>query len=119
MLTLTIRFIKSFQYRTTKNLIIQVEEGITVGELIGRAIEQSKTCSGFKPYANCVLDTAKLYVKAHGSKSQNLVINLQDDFFLDYEKSLEQEGIENETEISLFNLKDYLDYKNDLQDTKW
>jgi hypothetical protein len=119
MLTLTIRFIKSFEFRTTKNLIVKVEEKLSVKELLTEAIEKSKNTSGFKPYENCKFDTLKLYVKAHGSKSQNLVINLENDDFLHFEKTLAECGIENETEISLFNLDDYLAYKSGLQETKW
>jgi hypothetical protein len=66
-----------------------------------------------------LVDSMKMYVHAHGSKTSNLVINLEptDVFFRD-EETLEELGVENETEISFFNLKAYLDYKAN-PETKW
>jgi len=65
------------------------------------------------------LDTMKMYVHAHGSKTSNLVINIEhDDVFLQDQDTLERLGIDNETEISFFNLQAYLDYKLH-PETKW
>ena len=100
-------------------MVIKVERQITIKDLLAAALLTSTTTSGFKPYSNCKLDTLKLYVKAHGSKSQNLVINLENDDFLNLESTLEECGIENETEISLFNKEDYFKYKSGMQETKW
>jgi len=63
----------------------------------------------WKPYRNVVLDTLKLYMKAHGAKTSNLIINLDhDDWILANDgKTLEELGFENETEVSFFNHHDY------------
>ena len=65
-------------------------------------------------------DTLKVYVKAHGAKTSNLIINLDhEDWFLDKDdQTLEELGIENETELSYFVRKDYDLYKSH-PETKW
>lgn len=59
------------------------------------------------------LDTLKLYVKQHGSKSQNLIINLDEDGVFEDGMTLEEARIENETEISFYNQANFLEYKLD------
>jgi hypothetical protein len=50
---ITIRLIKSFEYRTFKNLLLRdVDEQSTVGELKQRIVEEMQTASGMKPYLN-------------------------------------------------------------------
>ncbi|KAF9583586.1 hypothetical protein BGW38_009112, partial [Lunasporangiospora selenospora] len=114
--TLTIRVIKSFEYRTTKNLILHNVDLIntTVGQLRDLIIEKVKTAPGFRPYQNVVFDTLKLYTKAHGAKTMNLIINMDqdEDWILSNDNdTLESKGIENETEISIFNRELYETYK--------
>jgi len=78
------------------------------------------TQPGWKPYRNVDLDTLKLYTKAHGAKTSNLIINLDhDDWILtDDSKTLVELGFENETEVSFFNGRDYEAFKLDPQ-TSW
>jgi len=62
----------------------------------------------------------KLYTKAHGAKTTNLIINLDhDDWILNDESAiLASLGFENETEVSFFNRELYEAFKmNPL--TKW
>ncbi|KAG2186828.1 hypothetical protein INT44_003054 [Umbelopsis vinacea] len=137
---LTVRCIKSFEYRTCKNLVLHVNlEVMTVGELKDM-IRESKCCalsfrtitailenpslltaSGWKPYLNVKFDTLKLYTVAHGHKTQNLIINMDDDdklIFKDDSATLSWLGFENETEISFFNFEAYEEYKKN-PDIKW
>ncbi|KAF9931749.1 hypothetical protein FBU30_009673 [Linnemannia zychae] len=120
--TLTIRVIKSFEYRTTKNLILHNVDltTTTVGLLRALIIEKVKTTPGWKPYQNVEFDTLKLYTKAHGAKTMNLIINMDhDDWILnDDNEILINRGIENETEISIFNRALYEAYKQH-PDIKW
>ncbi|KAF9433742.1 hypothetical protein BGZ76_009036 [Entomortierella beljakovae] len=121
--TLTIRVIKSFEYRTTKNLVLHNVDltSTTVGQLRSLIIEKVKTTSGWKPYQNVVLDTLKLYTKAHGAKTMNLIINLDhdEDWILNNDDDiLASHGIENETEISIFNKELYDIFKQN-PDIKW
>ncbi|KAK4056644.1 hypothetical protein OIO90_002196 [Microbotryomycetes sp. JL221] len=141
---LTIRIIKSFEYRTFKNLYLPHVDAskLKVGELRKLVQQEVKTASGFKPYRTIDLgklacskgifkfqrlielnlcfgkttsDTLKLYTKAHGAKTQNLIINLDhDDWILqDDEATLASIGIENEAEISCFNRASYEAFKLD------
>ncbi|GAB5586430.1 hypothetical protein Unana1_01330 [Umbelopsis nana] len=80
-----------------------------------------KTTSGWKPYLNVNFDTIKLYTVAHGHKTQNLIINMDDDdklIYNDDSATLSWLGFENETEISFFNRAAYEEYKKH-PDIKW
>ncbi|KAK0210470.1 hypothetical protein DFS33DRAFT_1293396 [Desarmillaria ectypa] len=68
--TITLRIIKSFEYRTEKSLILHNVnlETTTIGQLKDSAREAVKTQPGWKPYRNVVLDTLKLYTQAHSAK---------------------------------------------------
>ncbi|KAG0235230.1 hypothetical protein BGW42_005694 [Actinomortierella wolfii] len=119
--TLTIRVIKSFEYRTTKNLILHNVDltTTTAKQLMDLVVEKIKTTPGFKPYLNVQFDTLKLYTKAHGAKTMNLVINMEnDDWILNDNDILADRGVENETEISIFNRALYEEYKKH-PDIKW
>jgi hypothetical protein len=85
----------------------------TVGELKDMARRAIQTGSGWKPYRNVYLDTLKLYTKAHGAKTTNLIINMDHDdwIFDDDARTLAELGIENETEISFFNHVAYTTFK--------
>lgn len=120
--TLTIRIVKSFEFRTEKHLILHnIDcETTTVGQLKDIARQAIKTQPGWKPYYNVQLDTLKLYTKAHGAKTTNLIINLDnDDWVLDDDsKLLMDHGIENETEISFFDRNLYEAFKQN-PEIKW
>ncbi|CCM06097.1 uncharacterized protein FIBRA_08344 [Fibroporia radiculosa] len=113
--TLTIRIIKSFEFRTERSLVLHNVnlEQTTVGQLKEIARQAVQTQPGWKPYRNATIDTLKLYTKAHGAKTTNLIINLDhDDWILDDDtKILSDYGFENETEISFFNRKLYEEFK--------
>jgi hypothetical protein len=120
--TLTLRIIKSFEYRTERSLVLHNVnlETTTVGELKNIARQAVQSQPGWKPYRNVVFDTIKLYTKAHGAKTTNLIINLDhDEWILDDDlKYLVQLGFENETEVSLFNRELYDEFKLN-PETRW
>jgi len=120
--TLTIRIIKSFTFRTERSLVLHDVNlaTMTVVQLKEIAKQNVATQPGWKPYRNVDLDTLKLYTKAHGAKTSNLIINLDhDDWILaDDSKPLVELGFENETEVSFFNGRDYEAFKLDPQ-TSW
>jgi len=105
--TLTVRIIKSFEYRSERSLVLHDVnlETTTVGKLKDIARQAIVNQPSWKPYRNVLLDTLKLYTKAHGAKTSNLIINLDhDDWILeDDDQLLVTLGFENETEVSLFN----------------
>ncbi|KAI5816472.1 hypothetical protein BZA77DRAFT_313041 [Pyronema omphalodes] len=115
--TLTIRVIKNFPYRTTKNVILHNIDltTMTAGELKQRVLEHTKTHPSFKAYRTFNGDSLKLYTKAHGTKTNNLIINMEDEneelMFTDDAKTLAEYGCEHETEISFFVMTDYLAFK--------
>ncbi|RKP10062.1 hypothetical protein THASP1DRAFT_22168 [Thamnocephalis sphaerospora] len=116
----TVRLIKSFEYRTFKNLLMRdVDPQQTVAEFKENIRAAMKTASGMKPFLSVNYDTLKMYTKAHGSKTSNLIINLNhDDWIMDDEKTLADYGVENETELSFFNREAYETFKLD-PEVKW
>jgi len=95
-------------------------EKTTVGELKDIVHQAVQSSPAWKAYRNVTLDTLKLYTRAHGAKTTNLIINLDhDDWILNNEnESLGVVGFENETEVSFFNKIQYDAYKKDPR-TKW
>ncbi|SGY23950.1 BQ5605_C019g08998 [Microbotryum silenes-dioicae] len=115
---LTIRIIKSFTYRTTKNLLLPHIDAttMTVGGLKELCRAQVLVATGFKPFRTTVLDTLKLYTVAHGAKTTNLIINFDNDenwILNDDSATLASIGIENEAELSFFNRELYEAFKKD------
>ncbi|KAH9462767.1 hypothetical protein MJO28_002460 [Puccinia striiformis f. sp. tritici] len=120
--TITVRVIKSFEYRNSKNLVLHhIDlETTSIDELLTLCLQQISSAPGWKTFQNVALDTFKLYSKAHGSKTTNLIINLDhDDWILeDRSKSLSDYELENESEVSLFNRASYEAFKLNPQQ-KW
>ncbi|SPO29420.1 related to Altered inheritance rate of mitochondria protein 29 [Ustilago trichophora] len=142
---ITIRIIKSFEFRSMKAYVIKSIDltTTTISALEEQCRQEVKTNSAFRAFRSYAdkLDTLKLYTKAHGSKTTNLIINLDhDDWILVDEnlngllgnKMVEQEGkrrtkenttlaeigVENETELSFFNNEAYERFIAD-PSTKW
>ena len=118
---ITVRIIKSFPYRNVKNYIIKDIDlkSTTPKQLLEKLHEIINTTGSLRPYRNVEYNSIKIYTKAHGSKSMNLVINFDNDE--DWvlvnpsnngdKQSLWDLDIRNETELSLFNWDDYVAYK--------
>ncbi|KAM9905980.1 hypothetical protein OXX69_006974 [Metschnikowia pulcherrima] len=128
---ITIRIIKSFPYRNVKNHVIPSInlKATNPAQLIEIIRNTINTTGSFRPYRNVKYDTLKVYTHAHGSKSMNLVINFENDEkdivhcedesnLVQNEESLWDLGVENETEISVFNYQDYAAYKANPEE-KW
>lgn len=84
-----------------------------------------KKDGSLRPYRNVDYDTIKIYTHAHGTKTMNLVINMDNDKdpkwvldIADDTSRLIDFDIQNETEVSLFRKADYLEYKQNPVD-KW
>ncbi|SCU85501.1 LAME_0D01596g1_1 [Lachancea meyersii CBS 8951] len=121
--TITVRVIKSFPYRNVKNIIFNdynlMEK--TVQDLKTDSLSHIKATGAFRAFRNIEFDTLKIYTHAHGSKTVNLIINFDHDedwMLQDLSKKLVNYDIGNETEISLFNMKDYHEYKANPEE-KW
>ncbi|CEP60720.1 Aim29p LALA0_S01e17436g [Lachancea lanzarotensis] len=120
---ITVRVIKSFPYRNVKNIIFKgynLREK-TVQDLLDDSLSHIKSNGTFRALRNVDYDTLKIYTHAHGSKTVNLIVNFDhdDDWVLqDGSKKLVDCDIENETEISLFNMQAYQEYKANPKE-KW
>lgn len=127
---LTIRIIKSFPYRNVKNHILPSVDlkHTTPRQLFEQVKNIVQTTGALRPYRNIEYNALKVYTHAHGTKSMNLVINFENDDGADSwlllcddaahaqagdSKTLWDLGVENETEISIFNWEAYQKFKKD------
>lgn len=141
---ITVRIIKSFEFRSMKAYVIKNIDltTTTIAELEDKCRNEVRTNSAFRAFRSYAdnLDTLKLYTRAHGAKTTNLIINLDhDDWVLVDENlssllkeplkegeerktkqntTLAQIGIENETELSFFNNQAYEQFIAN-PNTKW
>ncbi|KAI5964800.1 uncharacterized protein KGF55_001870 [Candida pseudojiufengensis] len=125
---ITIRIIKSFPYRNVKNLVLKDIDlkATTSKQLLELVINNINSNGSLRPFRNVNYDSLKIYTKAHGSKSMNLVINFENDDNWTIlkrnneikNKSLWDLGVQNETEISLFNWDAYEEFKSNPEE-KW
>merc|ERR1712059_49500 len=110
--TLVIRVIRSFPHRNIRNIVLRnVNSHQTVGELLEvakRAVQESSNLP--PPFRKFQFDCLKVEHQAHGSKPSDPVINPEGDV-LESGISLTAAGVKNETELSLFRLSDYEEYK--------
>jgi len=120
--TITLRIIKSFEYRTEKSLVLHDInlETTTAGKLKEKGRIVVQTQPGWKPFRTVILDTLKLYTRAHGAKTSNLIINLDHEELIltNDDAYLADLGFENETEVSFFNKDTYEAFKVH-PETKW
>eukprot|EP00158_Paraphelidium_tribonemae_P000364 Partr_v1_DN21853_c0_g1_i1_m70133 putative chromosome 2 open reading frame 76 len=118
-IVLTVRLIKSFEFRTERNLVMRVDPSITGRQLMDLAQAEIKR-KNLRAYLVNDFDTLKIYTRPHGSKTNNLIINMGNDAetAVDLDKPLHAQGIENEWELSMFNLAAYHKYM-EKPETKW
>lgn len=113
--TLVLRLIRSFEHRTIRNVVYHdILVRVTVFDLIRFVKEDIKTRTNLPPpFRNFPFDTLKIQHKAFGAKTSDPVINTMNDeeLILSPNKTLEECGIENETEISFFVMQDYKKYQ--------
>ena len=130
-LTLTIRVIRSFPHRNIRNIILKtISPSLSTEALIDRTISEVSTSSALPPPFRLrkifpfhqltknvgrkfSYDTLKIEHHAHGAKTSDPVINTENDeeLILKTGLSLVEQGVRHETELSLFKLEDYLEYK--------
>lgn len=131
MAIITIRLIKSFEYRNVKNMVLKDLdlETLTLQGLVDMVRSRLGTESGFVSWGkNACFDALKLYSQPFGAKSQHLVINLEGDDQLllfsplggqeNMSMTLAKLGCKHETEISMFDYAHYEKYKQNPQ-TLW
>ncbi|XP_064420035.1 UPF0538 protein C2orf76 homolog isoform X2 [Latimeria chalumnae] len=96
--TLTVRLVRSFEHRNFKSMVYQkVNLNQSVKEFI--AFLQN--------------DTLKIIHQAHGAKTNELVVSLEDDdkLMLKEDSVLKSAGVAHETELAFFCKEDYEKYR--------
>lgn len=128
MAVITVRVIRSFEYRTCRNVVVRdVDPAVMkIDELVERVFEEmqkgnitklllqfpDQTQSHHRTFYN----TLKLYMQPHGAKPNNTIINEGSEKELvipDWSLPLAACNIGHETELSLFNQADYQAYLQD------
>jgi len=112
---ITVRVVRSFEYRTVRQFILRnLNATLTVAKLKELIINEIQTDVHFTPWRHFTFDTLKIYRKSQGTKPNNLIINMDkdDEWILNNDKKTVHEvGLENEDEVSFFNRSDYEKYK--------
>ncbi|XP_055236031.1 UPF0538 protein C2orf76 homolog isoform X12 [Gorilla gorilla gorilla] len=96
--TITVRLIRSFEHRNFKPVVYH---GVNLDQTVKEFIVFLKQ------------DTLKIIHQAHKSKTNELVLSLEDDdrLLLKEDSTLKAAGIASETEIAFFCEEDYKNYK--------
>ncbi|XP_013394643.1 UPF0538 protein C2orf76 homolog isoform X2 [Lingula anatina] len=112
--TVTVRLIRSFPHRNIKHIVFKnVSVSQTAADFMTVVNKDIATCSELPPpFKKYQYDTMKILHKAHGFKTNDPVINTDhEENILDPGRTLSEQGVANETEISYFKREDYEHYK--------
>ncbi|CAL9689974.1 unnamed protein product [Knipowitschia caucasica] len=113
--TITVRLVRSFEYRNFKPVVFQhVPPELRVGDFIQRVLTDIETRPGLPPpFRKHQYDAMKIIHQAHGAKTNDLVMSLddQDKPLLKESETLREAGITNETELAFFRKADYEAFK--------
>ncbi|XP_072300380.1 UPF0538 protein C2orf76 homolog [Eucyclogobius newberryi] len=113
--TLTVRLVRSFEYRNFRPVVFQgLSPEQSVHELIQHVRKDIEIRPGLPPpFRKYLYDTMKIIHQAHGAKTNDLVMSLddQDKPFLQENETLRAAGITNETELAFFKKSDYDAFK--------
>jgi len=119
----TARFIRSFAHRNLRHLVLRgVELGLSGTDFLRLCRDEAaRPQSGLPPpFRTFAYDCCKIEHQAHGSKTSDPCINREHDdkLILRGDVTLREAGVKDETEIAVFRLADYLEYKKN-PDLKW
>ncbi|XP_068428567.1 UPF0538 protein C2orf76 homolog [Clinocottus analis] len=112
---LTVRLVRSFEHRNFKPVVfhgVSLEQ--TVQDFVQLVRDNVATRPGLPPpFKTYAYDTMKIIHQAHGSKTNELVMSLEDDddLILQDHQTLRAAGVANETEVAFFRKEDYGLYK--------
>ncbi|XP_077176413.1 UPF0538 protein C2orf76 homolog isoform X2 [Paroedura picta] len=113
--TITVRLVRSFEHRNFKPVVFHgVDLNQTVKEFTAFVKNDVSLRTGLPPpFKKYNYDTMKIIHQAHGSKTNELVVSLEDDdkLLLTEDSTLKAAGIANETELAFFCMEDYRKYK--------
>ena len=112
MVVITVRVIRSFGYRTCKNIVLHDIDlnTLTAQQLFDLVMSKLPAPLVKSPeYYNVF----KIYSQPHGAKTNSTIINVGMDEELcirDWTRPLAQYGVQHETELSLFNSDEYREF---------
>ncbi|XP_075789340.1 UPF0538 protein C2orf76 homolog isoform X2 [Pelodiscus sinensis] len=113
--TVTVRLVRSFEHRNFRPLVYHgVNLDQTVKQFIAFVKNDVSLRTGLPPpFKKYKYDTMKIIHQAHGSKTNELVVSLEDDdkLILKEDSTLRAAGVANETELAFFCEDDYRNYK--------
>ncbi|XP_044073472.1 UPF0538 protein C2orf76 homolog isoform X3 [Siniperca chuatsi] len=111
----TVRLVRSFEHRNFKPVVFHgVNVDQTVLDFIQLVRDDIATRPGLPPpFKKYAYDTMKIIHQAHGAKTNELVMSLDDDekLILQDGQTLRAAGVANETEVAFFRKEDYGLYK--------
>ncbi|KAJ0005755.1 hypothetical protein NQD34_015649 [Periophthalmus magnuspinnatus] len=109
--TLTVRLVRSFEYCNFRPVVFrEVSLEQSVREFTQHVLKDIETKPGLPPpFRKYQYDTMKVIHQAHGAKTNDLVMSLddQDKPFLQENQTLRDAGVSNETELAFFKKADY------------
>ncbi|XP_028249628.1 UPF0538 protein C2orf76 homolog [Parambassis ranga] len=107
----TVRLVRSFEHRNFKPVVFHgVGLDQTVQDFMQLVRQDIATRPGLPPpFRKYAYDTMKVIHQAHGSKTNELVMSLDDDdkLILQDGQTLRAAGVANETEVAFFRKEDY------------
>ncbi|KAG6937850.1 chromosome 2 orf 76, partial [Chelydra serpentina] len=113
--TITVRLVRSFEHRNFRPVVYHgVNLDQTVKQFITFVRNDVSLRTGLPPpFKKYKYDTMKIIHQAHGSKTNELVVSLEDDdkLILKEDSTLKAAGVANETELAFFCEEDYRNYK--------
>ena len=120
--TLTVRVIRSFEYRTCRNIVLHNLDlsTLTGKELMAKVLEELGRVA--KPISTYSYDTLKIYTQPHAAKPNNTAINVGREEELrihDLSVPLTTYGVQHETELSFFKDSDYQEFLKHPSLVKW
>lgn len=111
----TVRLVRSFEHRNFKPVVFH---GVSLDQTVQDFIEFVRgdiaTKSGLPPpFRKYAYDKMKIIHQAHGAKTNELVMSLDDDdkLILQDDQTLRTAGVANETEVAFFREEDYRLYR--------
>ncbi|XP_056280448.1 UPF0538 protein C2orf76 homolog isoform X1 [Pseudoliparis swirei] len=112
---LTVRLVRSFEHRNFKPVVFH---GVNLDQTVQNFVQMVRadvaTRGGLPPpFKTYAYDTMKIIHQAHGAKTNELVMSLEDDdkLILRDDQTLRAAGVANETEVAFFRKEDYGLYK--------
>ncbi|XP_022609652.1 UPF0538 protein C2orf76 homolog isoform X1 [Seriola dumerili] len=111
----TVRLVRSFEHRNFKPVVFHgISLDQTVQDFIQFVRDDITTRPGLPPpFRKYAYDTMKIIHQAHGAKTNELVMSLDDDekLILQDGQTLRTAGVASETEVAFFRKEDYGLYK--------